>query len=105
MTDAGPGVGAGDFVEVAARFLTTVTYVGCAPRWRGPPLAGRLRCRSARAVNRLFLRAVLAFLALPGMVAFVDPAAPHHAGHPPAMGQRGLVPLVLGPIVLAPDRP
>ena len=44
-------------------------------------------CRP-RGVNRLFFRAVLAFLALPGMVAFVIPAAVDHAGvHAPAMGR------------------
>jgi hypothetical protein len=31
MTDAGPAVRRGDFLEVAARFLTTVTYVGSCP--------------------------------------------------------------------------
>ena len=31
MTDAGPGIRTGDFLEVAARFLTTVTYVGSCP--------------------------------------------------------------------------
>ena len=31
MTDVGPGVHSGDFVEVAARFLTTATYVGSCP--------------------------------------------------------------------------
>ena len=31
MTDAGPGIHTGDFLEVAARFVTTVTYVGSCP--------------------------------------------------------------------------
>ncbi len=36
MTDVGPGVHSGDFVEVAARFLTTVTYVGSCPALARP---------------------------------------------------------------------
>jgi hypothetical protein len=36
MTDVGPGVHAGDFLEVAARFLTTVTYVGSCPALARP---------------------------------------------------------------------
>ena len=31
MIDVVPGIRAGDFLEVAARFLTTVTYVGSCP--------------------------------------------------------------------------
>ncbi|MEO5822560.1 MAG: hypothetical protein ABIT71_18780 [Vicinamibacteraceae bacterium] len=31
MVDVPPGIHAGDFLEVAARFLTTVTYVGSCP--------------------------------------------------------------------------
>jgi hypothetical protein len=30
-TDIPPGIHKGDFVEVAARFLTTATYVGSCP--------------------------------------------------------------------------
>jgi hypothetical protein len=37
MTDAGPGIHKGDFVEVAARFLTTVTFVGSCPALARPP--------------------------------------------------------------------
>ena len=36
MTNVGPGVNTGDFVEVAARFLTTVTYVGSCPALARP---------------------------------------------------------------------
>jgi hypothetical protein len=31
MTDIPPGIRAGDFVEVAARFLTTTSYIGSCP--------------------------------------------------------------------------
>ena len=36
MTDAGPGIRKGDFLEVAARLLTTVTYVGSCPALARP---------------------------------------------------------------------
>jgi hypothetical protein len=36
MADAGPGIHRGDFLEVAARFLTTVTYVGSCPALTRP---------------------------------------------------------------------
>jgi hypothetical protein len=36
ITDAGPGIRKGDFLEVAARFLTTVTYVGSCPALARP---------------------------------------------------------------------
>jgi hypothetical protein len=36
MTDVGPGIRRGDFLEVAARFLTTVTYVGSCPALARP---------------------------------------------------------------------
>jgi hypothetical protein len=36
MTDAGPGIHSGDFIEVAARLLTTVTYVGSCPALARP---------------------------------------------------------------------
>ena len=37
MQDIPPGVRRGDFLEVAARFLTTVTYTGSCPAIVGPP--------------------------------------------------------------------
>ena len=37
MQDIPPGVSRGDFLEVAARFLTTVTYTGSCPAMVGPP--------------------------------------------------------------------
>jgi hypothetical protein len=40
MIDVGPGIRAGDFLEVAARFLTTATYVGSCPAV-ARPAAGR----------------------------------------------------------------
>jgi hypothetical protein len=45
IADVAPGIEKGDFIEVAARFLTTVTYVGSCPALTrpaaGPPLNGR----------------------------------------------------------------
>jgi hypothetical protein len=40
LIDVGPGIRAGDFLEVAARFLTTSTYLGSCPAV-ARPAAGR----------------------------------------------------------------